>query len=138
MTDTANASLRRNLGLAVATLAASSGALICCVLPAVMVALGAGAALAGLVTAFPQLIWLSEHKPLVFGVAVALLALSGTMQWRARSLPCPFDPRLAAACARLRRASWCLWGFALAATLVGAAFAFVLPLMASEISASGL
>jgi hypothetical protein len=124
----ANAPLRRNLGLTVATLAASSGTLVCCVLPAVMVALGAGASLAGLVTAFPQLIWMSEHKPLVFGLAFVLLAASGAMQWRARSLPCPSDPRLAAACTRLRRASWWLWGIALAATITGALFAFVLPL----------
>jgi hypothetical protein len=130
MTESAdlNAPLRRNLGMAVITLAASSGTLVCCVLPAVMVALGAGASLAGLVTAVPQLIWLSEHKPLVFGTAFALLALSGFVQWRARRLPCPSDPRLAAACTRLRRASWWLWGIALAATITGAVFAFVLPL----------
>jgi hypothetical protein len=130
MAETAdfNAPLKRNLGMAVITLAASSGTLVCCVLPAVMVALGAGASLAGLVTSFPQLIWLSEHKPLVFGTAFALLALSGVVQWRARSLPCPADPQLAATCTRLRRASWWLWGFALAATLTGAVFALVLPL----------
>src|SRR6187200_1056050 len=52
-----HAPLRRNLGLATAALLASSGTLVCCVLPALMVALGAGAALAGLVTAVPQLIW---------------------------------------------------------------------------------
>jgi hypothetical protein len=123
-----NAPLKRNLGMAAITLAASSGTLVCCVLPAVMVALGAGASLAGLVTAFPQLVWLSVHKPLVFGTAFALLTLSGVVQWRARRLPCPSDPRLAAACTRLRRASWWLWGIALAATLTGAVFAFVLPL----------
>ena len=129
MTEAAdyNAPLRRNFGMAVLTLAASSGTLVCCVLPAVMVALGAGASLAGLVTTFPQLIWLSEHKPLVFGFAFAMLALSGAVQWRARRLPCPADPALAAACARLRKASWWLWGAALAATLAGAGFAFVLP-----------
>jgi hypothetical protein len=124
-----NAPLRRNFGVAVLTLAASSGTLVCCVLPAVMVALGAGASLAGLVTAYPQLIWLSEHKPLVFGTAFVLLALSGVVQWQARKLPCPADPRLAATCSRLRRASWWLWGVALAATLTGATFAFVLPLL---------
>ena len=123
-----NAPLRRNLGVAFAALLASTGTLVCCVLPAVMVALGAGASLAGLVTAFPQLVWLSEHKPLVFGTAFALLTLSGVVQWRARSLPCPSDPRLAATCTRLRRASWWLWGLALVATLTGALFAFVLPL----------
>src|SRR5687767_13238795 len=97
--------LLRNLGAAVLTLIASSGTLVCCVLPAVMVSLGAGAALAGLVTAVPQLIWLSEHKAGVFSMAFAMLGLSGVMLLRARSLPCPADPSLALTCNRLRRAS---------------------------------
>src|SRR3990170_2333314 len=65
--------------------------LVCafCAQPAVMVALGAGAALAGLVTAVPQLIWLSEHKAAVFGLAFVMLGLSGALLWRARRLPCP-------------------------------------------------
>ena len=129
MNESGAAPLRRNFGLAIATLAASSGTLVCCVLPAVMVALGAGASLAGLVTTFPQLIWMSERKPLVFGVAFALLAIAGVMQWRARTLPCPVDPDLARACARLRRWSWILWWVAAVATLVGALFAFVLPVL---------
>jgi hypothetical protein len=119
--------LRRNLGVAFLTLIASSGTLVCCVLPAVMVALGAGAALAGLVTAVPQLIWLSEHKTGVFGLAFAMLALSGALLWRARRLPCPSDPRLAATCQRLRRVSIALWFIAMLCTSLGAVFAFVLP-----------
>ena len=122
-----NAPLKRNTGLAVAALIASSGTLVCCVLPALMVALGAGAALAGLVSAVPQLIWLSEHKVAVFGVAGAMLGLAGVAIWRARSLPCPADPALARACRRLRGASMLLYSLALAAFFVGAAFAFVLP-----------
>jgi len=121
--------LRRNLGVALLTLLASGGTLVCCVLPAVMVALGAGAALAGLVTAVPQLVWLSAHKAGVFGLAFAMLALSGALLWRARRLPCPADPALAMACVRLRRASVVLWWVALACTALGAAFAFVLPLV---------
>ena len=121
------APLRRNLGVAVLTLLASSGTLVCCVLPAVMVALGAGAALAGLVTAVPQLVWLSEHKGAVFGLAFALLLLSGALLWRARTLACPTDPMLARACARLRRISLVLWIVAVACTMLGAVFAFVLP-----------
>ena len=38
----------RNTGLAMGALLASSATLVCCVLPAVLVAIGAGAALAGL------------------------------------------------------------------------------------------
>lgn len=129
MTDTTNAQapLRRNLGVAVLTLLASGGTLVCCVLPAVMVALGAGAALAGLVTAVPQLVWLSEHKAAVFALAAVLLALSGLMLWRARTLPCPADPALASACKRLRRMSVTLWLVAAVCTALGASFAFVLP-----------
>jgi hypothetical protein len=119
--------LKRNTGLAFVALVASSGTLVCCVLPAAMVALGAGAALAGLVSAVPQLVWLSEHKALVFGAAAAMLAFAGLAIWRARSLPCPADPRLANACRRLRRVSAALYSLALAAFLVGAAFAFALP-----------
>lgn len=122
-----NAPLRRNVGVAFLTLLASSGTLVCCVLPAVMVALGAGAALAGLVTAVPQLIWLSEHKAGVFGLAFAMLGLSGVLLWRARRLPCPADPTLARACVRLRVASGVLWLAALVCTVLGATFAFVLP-----------
>jgi hypothetical protein len=121
------APLRRNAGVAFVALVASTGTLVCCVLPAVMVSLGAGAALAGLVTAVPQLVWLSAHKGLVFGVALAMLALSGVLLWRARRLPCPADPRLAAACNQLRRWSVGLWLVATLATAIGAVFAFVLP-----------
>ena len=126
----ARAPLRRNLGMAALTLLASSGTLVCCVLPAAMVALGAGAALAGLVTAVPQLVWLSQHKAGVFGLAFAMLALSGCLLRRARRLPCPSDPALADACRRLRRLSVVLWIAAAASTMLGAAFAFVLPALA--------
>lgn len=119
--------LRRNLGLSFLALVASGGTLVCCVLPAVMVSLGAGAALAGLVSAVPQLVWLSEHKAAVFGLAAALLLMSGIALWRARSLPCPADPHLAAGCARVRRWSGGLWIASALAVSVGALFAFVLP-----------
>ena len=121
------APLRRNLGMAFLTLLASSGTLVCCVLPAVMVSLGAGAALAGLVTAVPELIWLSEHKAGVFGLAFVMLGVSGVSLWHARRLACPADARLAHHCERLRRFSATLWGVALACTTLGAFFAFVLP-----------
>jgi hypothetical protein len=91
------------------------------------VALGAGAALAGLVTAIPQLIWLSEHKPLVFTVAGALLAISGITLWVGRRATCPADPLLARSCQQLRRISLFLYSVALVSFLLGATFAFLLP-----------
>ena len=117
----------RNAGLAAGALLASSATLVCCVLPAVFVAIGAGAALAGLVTAIPQLIWLSEHKLLVFSVAGTLLGVSGIALWIGRRAPCPADPKLARSCQRLRRISVILYVVAMISVALGAAFAFVLP-----------
>jgi hypothetical protein len=121
----------RNTGLAIGALLASSATLICCVLPAVLVAVGAGAALAGLVSAVPQLIWLSEHKPLVFGIAGGLLALSGAALWAGRAAPCPSDPALARYCERLRRISAVIYAVALLSFGLGATFAFVLPIFSA-------
>lgn len=123
------ASLRRNAALSATALLSSAATLVCCVLPAVLVALGAGAAVAGLVTAVPQLMWLSAHKGLVFGLAIALLIISGWSLWRARALPCPSDPHLARSCEALRRLSWILYAAAAASLVAGATFAFVLPLL---------
>jgi hypothetical protein len=130
MSDPSSA-LTRNAALSAAALLTSSATLVCCVLPAVLVTLGAGAALAGLVTAVPQLIWLSEHKLLVFGVAGGLLIVSGAALWYGRSLPCPTDPVAARACRRLRRLSAILYGLAGSCFAVGAAFAFILPIFSA-------
>lgn len=115
---------QRNVGVAFGTLLASSATLVCCVLPAVLVSLGAGAALVGLVSAFPQLVWLSEHKAWVFGFAGVLLVGSGVLLWRARRLPCPVDPAAARSCNRLRRVSHVLYAIAAGSFAVGAVFAF--------------
>lgn len=56
MTDQLHPDLRGGLWSALLSIATSSSTLICCALPALLVAIGAGATLAGLVTAVPQLI----------------------------------------------------------------------------------
>jgi len=114
-------------GVMIGTLLASGATLLCCVLPAVLVSLGAGATLVGLISTFPQLVWLSEHKPVVFGTAALLLVIGGLMLRRARGLPCPVDPVAARSCTRLRRVSDVLYLTALTAFAIGAWFAFVLP-----------
>lgn len=108
-------------------LLASTSTLLCCALPALLVSIGAGATLASLVGAVPQLVWLSEHKVALFAGSAATLALAGALQWRARSLPCPVDPARARACARARRTSLWIWGASVALWAVGGTFAFVLP-----------
>jgi hypothetical protein len=122
--------LRGSFWSAFASLFLSSSTLICCALPALLVAIGAGAAMAGLVSAVPQLVWFSEHKVLVFGGAAGALAIAGVLQWRARSAPCPADPALAAACTRARHFSAIVYVFALVVYAIGAGFAFIPPLLA--------
>ena len=122
---------RRSLGITIGALVASSTTLVCCVLPAALVSLGAGATVVALVTAVPQLVWLSEHKAVVFGVAAILLVASGLALRHARRLPCPADARLAQACTRMRRINGVLYAIALGCFLVGAAFALVLPALAA-------
>lgn len=105
----------------------SASTLVCCALPALLVTLGAGAALAGLVSSFPQLVWFTEQKSWVFSIAAVLLALGGWMQWQARNAPCPVDPAGAKACMRLRRNGRIIYITSLALYLTGFFFAFVAP-----------
>jgi hypothetical protein len=114
---------------ALLSLVTSGGTLVCCALPALLVALGAGAALSSLVTAVPQLVWLSEHKDSVFAAASIMLAVAGLLQWRARGLPCPTDPALAAACTRTRKTALRVYLLSLAIFVTGGFFAFMAPLI---------
>jgi hypothetical protein len=107
----------------------SGGTLVCCALPALLVTIGAGAALSSLISAVPQLVWLSEHKEAVFVAAAVMLAIAGYMQWHARTLPCPADPALAAACTRTRKTSLRMYFISLAIFLTGGFFAFIAPLL---------
>jgi hypothetical protein len=118
---------RESVGAAFAALLASSTTLVCCVLPAVMVSLGAGAAVVGLITTFPQLIWLSEHKAAVFGIATALLVLSGLLLLWAHRLPCPLDSDLGRKCMRLRRIGARLYVVSVGLLILSIVVAFVLP-----------
>jgi hypothetical protein len=118
---------RASLWTSVLSLFASSSTLVCCALPALLVALGAGAALSSLVSVFPQVVWLSEHKVGLFLFAAAAMAGSGLLQWRNRTAPCPTDPALRQACLKTRKMSWRLYWFSLAVYLVGGWFAFVQP-----------
>ncbi len=109
------------------TLFSSFSTLFCCALPALFVALGAGAVFAGLVSQFPQLVWLSENKGLLFIFSGSMLALSGFLQWKSRNAPCPVDPKLAKKCMRTRSISRKIYFSSLSLFVVGGLFAYVLP-----------
>jgi hypothetical protein len=122
---------KSNLLTSIATLFASSSTLICCAIPALLVALGAGATLSTFISIFPKIVWISEHKVEVFVFAGVMLTISGYMQWRGRFAPCPTDPVLRDACMRTRKASLIVYSFSLLLYLTGGWFAFVQPIISS-------
>ena len=115
--------------LAFLSLFTSTGTLICCALPALLVALGAGAALSTLISAVPGLVWISEYKEAVFVFAGVMLTVSGWLQWRSRFAPCPVDAAQRNACLRTRRSSALVYGASVVVFMVGGFFAFMLPLL---------
>ena len=118
---------RGGLWSSLASLFASSSTLVCCAIPALLVALGAGAALSSLVSIFPQVVWLSEHKEALFGFAGLMMIGSGVLQWRNRSAPCPIDPALRDACLKTRKTASYVYAASVVIYLIGGWFAFVQP-----------
>jgi hypothetical protein len=116
----------RNLILEVVTILSSFTTLLCCAVPALLVSLGAGAVLASLVTAVPQLVWISEHKIPLFAFAGLMLGLSGISTYRNRRAPCPADPAQAKSCLRLRRLSARVFYLSSILYVIGFFFAFVI------------
>lgn len=116
--------LRETAGPALA-LFASTGTLLCCALPALLITIGAGAVMAGLAANVPGLIWLTAHKGPLFAVSGVLLAAAAFMKWQARNAPCPIDPAQARACMRMRRMGTVILGVAVITYLVGGFFAFL-------------
>ncbi len=111
--------------LSTLTLFTSAGTLVCCALPALFVTLGAGAALAGLVSTAPWLIALSKYKVWTFGISGMMILFAGLMRWKARNAPCPIDAKQAEACGRLRKISGIIYWISVAIWAVGFFFAFI-------------
>jgi hypothetical protein len=78
------------------SLFASSSTLICCALPSLFVVLGAGASFASLLTVFPFLITLSQHKVAISLAALAGITLAGLAALHNRSHALPGRPRAGA------------------------------------------
>jgi hypothetical protein len=125
-------SLRALLGprrTAALSLVFCSGTLICCALPALLVLLGAGSVLATLLSWVPGVVLLSEHKGLVFLLALFALIAAGSSLLRSVGQACPTDPRLAQRCRhRMRQARW-LYLLSCVAFAVGGTAAYLPPLL---------
>lgn len=96
-TDTAQPNQQRALSWL--ALLASSGTLLCCALPILLVSLGFGAVVATLTTSLPILVTLAEYEAWMFSVSALLLGVTAWTLW-VRPQQCPGDPQLAARCAQ--------------------------------------
>ena len=107
---------RMETGATWVTLFASTGTLVCCALPIILVTFGMGASVAALTSSVPFLIILSQHKEWGFAGSAAMLALSGWMIYRP-GRACSVDPETGMLCERTqvwnRRVYWTsviVWG----------------------------
>jgi Na+-driven multidrug efflux pump len=108
-----------------AGLFSSFGTLLCCALPSTIVLLGFGASLASFLGDYPQLIWLSEKKEIVFAFSFFMLGLSFVAQKYAAIQACPIDKKQD--CESAKSWSKALFYISFGINLVGAFYAFLLP-----------
>ncbi|MAH73491.1 MAG: hypothetical protein CMK29_05275 [Porticoccaceae bacterium] len=99
------------MSLSFLSLFAASSTLICCAMPALFVALGAGASLATLVTTFPLLVSLSKFKIYISASTFIMLIIAGYFNYVSFYSPCPLDPELGRLCLKLRKRSRIIYYF---------------------------
>ena len=117
----------KNLILSWFSLFTSFGTIFCCALPALLVFLGLGAGFAGLIGLFPQIVWLSENKILIFGFSALLISLGFLSNYFNRETSCPADPSQVQSCQKAKEWSVRILVFSASLWFLGAFVAFILP-----------
>ncbi|MGY8772316.1 MAG: hypothetical protein ACKVID_02920 [Gammaproteobacteria bacterium] len=109
------------------SLFASSSTLVCCALPAVFVAIGAGASFASLVSTFPFLITLSQYKIYITFFALVMLLIAGYANYRNFNLPCPADPEEGSLCMKTRKRSRVIYYVSAGIFIFATIFTYLVP-----------
>jgi hypothetical protein len=117
--------LRESKLISYLSLFTSFGTLFCCAIPSTFVLLGFGASFAGLLGAYPQIIWFSDYKAWVFGLSFFMLAISYASQKYTASQVCPIDK--IEDCQSTKNWTKPMFFFALIINVIGVFYAFVLP-----------
>ena len=123
--------------LAYLGLFSSTGTLICCALPSLLVFLGFGASVASFLASAPWLVTLSRNKAWVF--AASAIVIAGNLYYLYRMVPralvtsgaCPADDRVA--CARATRVSRVTLWVSVVLLVIGAVVAYALPFVLERI-----
>lgn len=110
------------------TLFASSGTLICCALPIILVTLGMGATAAALSSNLPFLIVLSQHKIGVYIFSGLMLSISAWSIYRTNHFGdqgCPTDPQQAEICVASKKWNKRIYWFSVIIWSIGFIAAFL-------------
>ena len=109
------------------SLFASSSTLVCCALPAIFVALGAGASFATLINYLPFLITLSQYKLYITLFALFMIIVAGYANYLTYHMPCPSDPELGKTCMKTRQRSRYIYYFSVIIFCFATIFTYVIP-----------
>jgi hypothetical protein len=110
------------------SLFASSSTLICCALPAMFVALGAGASFASLLTYLPFLITLSQYKTQITIFALVMVIIAGYANYKTYHMPCPADPELGRLCMQTRKRSRYVYYISVVLFIFATIFTYIIPI----------
>ena len=102
----------------------STGTLLCCALPIILVSVGLGAVVASMASNLPFLITLSMHKGWVFLGSGTLLVLGAWALFRAGRI-CPTDPELARLCNSAHTWNYRLYWVSFSIWCTGFFFAYI-------------
>ena len=109
------------------SLFASTSTLICCALPAIFVAIGAGATFASLITSFPFLIILSKYKLYITLFALIMIAIAGYFNYKTYYMPCLADPELGRMCLQARKRSRIMYYISVTVFIFATVFTYIVP-----------
>ena len=107
------------------TLFITSGTLLCCALPILLVSMGFGAVVASVNYNVPGLIFLAEHKMWTLGLSALLLIFLAWVIWRPNQT-CPTDPELAKHCQTAKRWNQRIFWLSIAIWNIGFFFSVLL------------
>lgn len=107
------------------TLFVTSGTLLCCALPILLVMLGFGAVVASLNVHIPGLVFLAEHQLWTLGFSAILLLFLAWIIWRPNQA-CPSDLDLALHCQQAKQWNKRIFWLSIIIWIIGFFFSVVL------------
>lgn len=107
----------------------STGTLICCAIPILLVSLGFGAVIASLFSNLPFLVTLAKNKVWMFSITASILTIAIWYLYKSGQ-SCPIDPALAKQCQKAQRFNKKLVWFSVIVWVTGFVTAYLsLPIM---------